>query len=151
MKDKYPDGLSIKKISDLKKYRVIGIHGFNYKQYGFGKNDKGIDTGAKDYEAAFKKLVLGRGDVVIGTFTIPSGFKAIGENIIPENVVWQKLDDYKPKGFYIFVSKKSPRAYELLTKINQAVILLNERGVTDTILKKYLSCGQDLELYEKNI
>ncbi len=139
---KFPDGPDIKCTADLKKYNVLGVLGYNYDEYGFPGNN-GIDAGAKNLKAAFMKLNLGRGDILVQSAPVPYGHKAIGENIITENIVFKKLPDEKPGGFHIFISKSSPRAYELLTKINQAIVILGARGTIDEIIKKYIPCGRN--------
>jgi len=139
---KFPDGPDIKTTSDLKKYTILGIIGNNYETYGFADNN-GIDTGASSIKAALAKLAAGRGEIFVNSAPAIFGFEAIGENIIPENVVFKRLPDAMPDGFHLFISKDSPRAYELLTRINQAIITLEEHGTTDKIFKKFLSCGRN--------
>lgn len=140
---KYPNGLTINTFAELKKYKLCGVRGNTYVSYGFPNNDD-IDTGAATLEAALKKVAAGRCDLVLQAVVVPYGFKAIGKNIIPEGVVHQIITEAIPGGFYIFISKSSPRAYELLTRINQAVVILDARGVIDKIMNKYLpTCGRN--------
>ncbi|CAH0536034.1 substrate-binding periplasmic protein [Vibrio marisflavi] len=141
--DKYPDGLRIETFAELRNYNLCGVLGYNYKGYGF-PNSEGIDTGAASLQKALEKVALGRCDLLLQSAPVPYGFSAIGENIIPEGVVPHKIIEASPGGYRIFVSKRSPRAYELLTKINQAVIILGSRGVIEDIMRKYLpSCGRN--------
>lgn len=145
---KFPDGPIVKHASDLKKYRALGVHGYNYSDYNYTTKDEfigigGIDKSAKDLKTAFQMLKTGRGDIVLVNASVPLGFKYIGEDILSEEFAFKRLPGAKSGGFPIYIARESPRAFELLSKINQAVINLVERGVIDQIMKKYLSCGRD--------
>lgn len=143
-KNKYPNGLIIDEVADLRKYKAIGVLGYNYSFWGY-INNQGIDTGAHDTENAFKKLALGRGDVFLSDAATPYGYEAIfGKSMIPQGIVFSRITNAdRGTGFFMFVSKDSPRALELVTKINQAIIILNSRGIVDNILKRYLPCGKN--------
>ena len=110
--------------------------GYNYDVYGFPDN-KGLYTGFKTKKAALKGISVGRYDLFLGSGVTVYGFKALGEDIIPEGVLHEKIDAARNKPYHMFISKSSPRAYELLTKINQAIIILQARGVIDKICSKY--------------
>lgn len=147
-KKQFPDGPDIKNANDLKKYKAMGVHGFNYSDYHYTKKDEfigigGIDKSARDLKTAFQMLKIGRGDILLVNASVPIGYKYTGEDILFEEVTFQRLPGAKSGGFPIYISRESPRSLELLSKINQAVINLVERGVIDKIMKKYLPCGKD--------
>jgi len=147
-KKRFPDGPNIKKADDLKKYKALGVHGFNYSDYSYTTNDEfigigGIDKSAKNLKIAFQMLEAGRGDILLVNAAVPIGYKYTGDDILSEDVTFQRLAGAKSGGFPLYISKASPRALELLARINQAVINLVERGVIDKIMKKYLPCGRD--------
>ncbi|SMC78176.1 amino acid ABC transporter substrate-binding protein, PAAT family [Desulfocicer vacuolatum DSM 3385] len=147
-KKQFPDGPNIKKADDLKKYKVLGVHGYSYSDYHYCDKDEfigigGIDKSARDLKTAFEMLRAGRGDILLVNAAVPIGYKYTGEDILFEEVTFQRLPGAKSGGFPIYISKESPRALELLSKINQAVINLVERGVIEKIMKKYLPCGRD--------
>ena len=42
------------------------------------------------------------------------------------------------KGFYLLVSKGSPRAYELVTRLNQVFIEFQDSGYSDEVMRRFL-------------
>lgn len=147
-REQFPDGPDIKKANDLKNYKALGVHGYNYSDYHYTTKEEfigigGIDKSARDLKTAFQMLAAGRGDILLVNASVPIGYKYTGDDIIPEGVAFKQLPGAKSGGFPIYISRQSPRALELLSKINQAVINLVERGVIDRIMKKYLPCGRD--------
>jgi polar amino acid transport system substrate-binding protein len=138
---KYPQGPSIHTPGDLKRYALCGIQGHNYEGYGVAPEQ--LRSRPPTYQSAFDLVSQGRCDLFLSNLPIPLGKVKLGELTIPEDVVGKKVP-YLPSGtFHIFVAKGSPRAYELSTKINQAIHLLNLRGVTDEIFNKHLpACGR---------
>ncbi len=147
-KRQFPNGLEIENADDLKKYKALGVHGYNYSDYHYTTKDEfigigGIDKSARDLKTAFQMLEKGRGDILLVNAAVPFGYKYTGEDILFDEVTFQRLPAAKSGGFPIFISKDSPRALELLSIINQAVINLVERGIIDNIMNRYLPCGRD--------
>jgi ABC-type amino acid transport substrate-binding protein len=48
------------------------------------------------------------------------------------------LPGVEPITYHMFIAKTSPRAYELVAKINQALLILQHNGVSKRIFEKYL-------------
>ncbi len=138
---RHPNGMDIKTTNDLTKHKACGLLGYQYESYGFPKN-KGIDTGSKSFEAVFIKLDLGRCDLVPQSAPVPFGFKALGKDIIPEGVVFNKMPGNLPGNFYMWIAKTSPRGLELLARINHAIASLASKDKIHEILLKHLSCGK---------
>ena len=42
------------------------------------------------------------------------------------------------KGFYLLVSKGSPRSYELVTRLNQLLIEFQDSGYSDEVMRRFL-------------
>ncbi len=139
-KKKFPDGLPLKKLSDLNKFTFCGVLGYNYERYynyGLLKSTK-IDQGAVNIPNALKKIDSGRCDVLGNSAEIVYGGVTIGAYTLPPSIKSMKLPDVEPTTFHIFIAKTSPRAHELLTKINQAILVIQHNGVSKKIFKKYL-------------
>ncbi len=134
---KYPDGPDVKSVADLKNFSICGVSGNNYDIYGLADSD--IKTRAKRLNLALKMVAYDRCDLAVSSMEPVYGSKLTGESFIPDGVVGKPIPGMLPTKFYIFVAKTSPRAYELLTKINQALATLQNNGVSDRILAKYLS------------
>ena len=138
---KYPAGIPISKLSDLNNFDICGIHGYNseYMYTGDGlKKDKKIDTGAKSVHDALRKIASGRCDLLLTSIEPVYGAAQIGKYNIPKYISVIPMSEMEPTTFHIFISRSSPRAYELLTKINQAILILQHNGVSKEIFKKYL-------------
>jgi polar amino acid transport system substrate-binding protein len=140
-KTTYPAGPTVKSSDDLKRYNLCGIYGYNYAGYGVPPDL--IRSRPKDYQAAFAMLSLGRCDLFLSNIPTVLGKVALGELTIPEAVVGEKVPGLESGTFHIFIAKTSPRAQTLLTQINQALHVLNFRGISDAIFNKYLpTCGR---------
>jgi len=144
-KNKFPKGPSIGKATDFNKFELCGVFGNNYEWLtGTGVTRK-VMTVTKNMGSALKMLSAGRCDFYIGGLENIYGGEKVGQYAIPENIVGIPfpLVDRKPT-FHFFIAKSSPRAYELLTKINQAILLLQYRGISEKIYRKYLPGGDGL-------
>lgn len=137
-KKKYPNGVPMQKSSDLNLFTLCGVHGYNYDTYGLAKEKK-IDTGAKTLRHALTKISKLRCDLLPNSLEPVYGGVAVGKYTIPADIASMPIPGMDPTTFHIFVSKSSPRAYELLTKINQAILILQHNGVSKKIFDKYFS------------
>lgn len=137
----YPKGPHIQTPADLKRYALCGIQGHNYAGYGITPDL--IRNRPSTYQSALDMVSKGRCDLFLSNLPIPLGKAKLGELTIPRGVVGKKVPHLSSGTFHILVAQGSPRAYELSTKINQAIHLLNLSGVTDEIFDKYLpACGR---------
>lgn len=139
---KYPQGLPLYKASDINKFRICSIYGydidFNNELYDFNKDTK-VDDGAKDSLAALKKISLGRCDILINSKEPIYGSVKIGKFQLPKDIKSMNMPEIKPTEFYIFIAKKSPRGNILLKEINKAIEILQNNGISTKIFNKYLS------------
>lgn len=140
-KKKYPSGIPISKPSDISNFKICGVLGYNYEylytDYGIAKGIK-IDTGAKSIYIVMRKIEAGRCDILVNSIESIYGATAIGKYTIPSDIGTMPLPGIEPTTFHVFISKSSPRAYELLTKINQGILILQHSGISKRIFKKYL-------------
>ena len=137
----FPTGPVVNSPEDLKQYNLCGIFGHNYA--GYGLSPEHIRSRPKDYQAAFTMVSLGRCDLFLSNIPTALCKVTLDELVIPGDVVGKKVPGLAPGTFHIFVAKSSPRAYELLTKINQALHVLTFHGMTDRLFTKYLpTCGR---------
>lgn len=132
-----PNGLDIKKVEDLKNYRVCGIRGFNYDTYGFPSGT--IDQGANNYSALISKLHVNRCSLFPEKFEVMVGFKKIGKNYLSDkNLGWAIVPGLQPTYFHMLISKKSPRNKALKRIIDEGIVNLRKTGKLNLILQKYL-------------
>lgn len=135
LKKRYPNGLNIKKLADLNKFRLCGVLGNSYESFKIDETK--LDIGATTYQGVLLKIKMDRCDLFPNSIEPIYGFTTIGTPIIPTGVVSERILDIDPSTFHLFISKTSSRAYELLTKINQSILILQYNGVSKRIFKKY--------------
>lgn len=78
----YPDGLPIERAEDLKNYRINGIHGYNYVDYGLTEDD--LEGRVDGHEILICKLHRGRIDLFIEWSEVFGGFREIGKPFIDD-------------------------------------------------------------------
>jgi polar amino acid transport system substrate-binding protein len=141
-KRKFPQGPVIHSPADLQGYRLCGILGYNYTGYQIPTDM--VKSRPKTYQAAFSMVSLGRCDLFLSNIPTVVGKTRLGELTIPNDVDGKRVPGLPSGTFHIFIAKASPRAETLLAEINQAILTLGYRGITDEIFRKYLpQCGQD--------
>lgn len=137
---KYPDGLPYKEKSDVKRFKICGVNGYNYefdKKFFKLSPEQHIDTSARNNFIALKKVDADRCDVFITTLETIIGGEVVGKYKIPKSLKSMPIPGMKSWPYHIFISKKSPRALELLTKINQALVVLKGNGEIKKIISNY--------------
>ncbi len=139
--DKHKQAPVIKSAKDLNKYSLCGILGYNYTMYTALGVKEEIDTGAKSLVTVLKKISEGRCDFFPSPMEPVLGGQTIGLYKLPENIKFVEAPWVGTTTFHLFVSKSSPRAYELYTKINQQIMILQGKGIATNIFRKYLPQG----------
>jgi len=144
-KKKFPKGPEIRQANDINQYELCGVLGNNYEWLPVLGVTREVETGAKNMRSVLMKLSSGRCDFYVGGLENTYGGEAIGQYTIPEDVVGIRfpVGDREPT-FHFFIAKTSPRSFELYTKINQAILLLQYRGKAEEIYKRYLPGGDGL-------
>ncbi len=138
---KFPNGILKDNKFDINRYKLCDVHGYNldvyYNEYGLDKNKK-VDQGARSVYDVLRKAQRGRCDVFIVSLPVVLGAISIGKYSMPKGVKYQKYLGIKPTPFYIYVSKESPRAKELIKKINSAIVALKKNMEYQKIFDKYI-------------
>jgi polar amino acid transport system substrate-binding protein len=121
-------------VSELSRYVVGGVLGFNYSFYQ-GKLE--IDTGAISREALFIKLIKNRIDFAIAQkeviFSLNKEGKVILGNIgyIPD--LMRPLKEY-----HILVGKKHPNSSTLKQILDSGIEAMYKNGYYEEVIRKYL-------------
>jgi len=130
--------------ADLADYKICGILGYNYTMYRkLGLKNK-IDTGASGLATVLDKIALGRCDFFPSPMEPVLLGKKVGVYNYPESIAAIRIPWAGTTTFHAFISKKSPRAYELYTKINHQLQILQGSGRSDQIFKKWFDNGDGL-------
>ncbi|WP_070971846.1 substrate-binding periplasmic protein [Vibrio sonorensis] len=134
-KKTFPGGLNIKSIDDLKGYKVCGIHGYNYSDFGL----ENIDQNSVEVSEALNEVRLNRCDVFLSWKEILLGLGLVTENDFHRYAVIAapvpNMDRHK---FYFLISRAYPQAQALKTLIDREIQQLKESGKLQRIINKYL-------------
>jgi len=136
-RDKHPDGPIVNesgeivsRLSDLKDFSVCALLGWNleifYTKHGFPRSVKFEQT-AGGFQSAFDMISNDRCDMIQAPPTIVFGEIGMERLNMPKDLACITLDE-PPENFYLLVSKNSPRAEELVTKLGAAIIRLQNLG-----------------------
>ena len=140
----FPNNVPIEKPSDLNQFKLCGILGNNYswlKEFGVTAE---LYDGAKNINSALRMVSLNRCDFYFNSLEPSYGGAMLGVYEIPKDVVGVQFPGKRELSMHLFISKTSPRGFELFTRINNAVLLLQKRGVAESIYKKYVPGGSGL-------
>lgn len=137
---KFHKKIEVAKLEDLKKYKVCGLFGYNYKTYGF--NESEVDQGAKTIDGVAKKIEAGRCDFFIEKLEVVAGFgKSGGLNLLnPKNgFSYTVLNFVEKTPFVMGVSKKYPKAKEFVEVINKDLKEYEKDGTLKALEKKWIN------------
>lgn len=136
-RNRFPDGpfsqrfgRVITRIGDMQDFSICGLMGHNYDSYYTKYNiprSVKIDQTPAGYPGVFKMLSNQRCDVVETHPQVVLGTMLIGKMEMPKDIACRKLIS-DPQNFYLMVSKKSPRAEELVAQLSTALIQLKYSG-----------------------
>lgn len=136
---KYPQGLSIKAMVDLKKYRICGIHGYNinFAGYeGFFKPSE-IDQGAKNFDALTAKIHLQRCDVFLEQYQAMQGYALIGKPFLDDPELGREpMPGLTPSPFHFAISRQYIHGEKLLALIDQELKHMESTGRLKELWKK---------------
>ena len=137
----HPDGLKIEALSDLKKYKICGLFGYNYTAYGIEKNSPNLDNHAKYYSEIIKKLKNQSCDLFIEKIEVVQGKAKIGQVLINDNIKWGRIPMPKQDEFHYLISKKWDKSNALLKALNDGLAEMKQNGDMKKLLDKYGICN----------
>jgi polar amino acid transport system substrate-binding protein len=139
-RERHPWGFGIKQLADLKRYRVCGLHGYNYRTYGFGPGE--LDDGAGRFPQLLAKIRADRCDLFIEKREVMAGFKLtdpVMRGLLEGNwLVQAPLDEVPPTGFHIMVSRALPNSQALHDAIDAELGVLMQTGELKQLESHYL-------------
>jgi polar amino acid transport system substrate-binding protein len=138
-KDYYPNGLKIENISDLSKYKICGLFGYDYSAYGLNDQSPNLDSHAKKYSEIAYKIHNKSCDIFIEKTEVVEGQAKLGQILIKDNnrIASAKLPEKTPEKFYFMISKKSEKAETLLKVLNQGIDEMKKNGEMNKLMSKY--------------
>lgn len=144
--DKFPAGIKIKTVKDMERYRICVATGLSFERYvKKGLSERLVDTHHQDYFEVIRMISMGRCDIMPANLAVIEGAEHVKRFHLPSNVSYiQDRTMDKPFFYHYWISKSSPRAKVLQTKVDQAIKDLKTSGEWERIYKKYLSNGSGL-------
>ncbi len=132
----HPNGLNVKTVADLKKYRICGIFGYNYAAFGFAPGE--VDDGTKDFGALIAKLHIDRCSAFVEHENVMKGFALIGKDYLSDPDIGKAPIPGRPAGAFRFgVSRKFAHAQELHALIETELAHMEESGRLRELWTKY--------------
>ncbi|MFG6468182.1 substrate-binding periplasmic protein [Roseateles sp. BYS87W] len=127
LRQRFPDGMPIHRLSDLKNYRVCGLFGFNYEPYGLGHDD--VDQASGSHANLIKRLRMGRCDLFIEQIEVMAGIDRLGM-IAPAggDIRHDPVPGVAPLEFHMLISRNLSSGGDLLELINSGVSNLEKTG-----------------------
>ena len=131
-----PMGLSIQNTEDLIKFKICGLHGYNYE--GFGISNKIVDRGSQTFPAVIKKTHQGKCDLFLEKYEIIAGFTLVGEDYLDKDIGHAPVPGTPPDKFYMLISRKYKHARILKSILDKGIAELERTGRLRKILSRHL-------------
>ena len=133
----FPNGLDIKDLASFESYRVCGLRGYNYSNFGIPVET--IDVGTKIFPQLIEKTTRKRCDVFLGRFEIFAGFAKTGTDYIRDHDLGNApMPEVSGDKFYMMISRNYPNAEALRVLINTGIAKVKASGYDSELLKKYV-------------
>ncbi len=134
----FPNGLEINTLAEFNRYRVCGLRGYNYTNFGVPVET--IDVGTKVFPQLIEKTARRRCDVFLGRFEIFVGFARTGTDYIKiHNLGTAPIPEVSGDKFYMMISRNYENAEDLRQIINDGIAELTASGEAGRILAPYLN------------
>ncbi len=136
-KANFPNGLNIESLDDFQNYKVCGLRGYNYTNFGIPVDT--IDTGTKIFPQLIEKTKRARCDVFLGRFEIFAGFAKTGNDYIRNHRLGTaSMPGVEGDRFYMMISRNYENAEGLKTLLNEGIARLKASGEAKRLLAPYL-------------
>jgi len=138
-REEHPDGLDIKNSKDLKNFRVCGISGYNYADYGLDLDE--IDATATDYETLKLKIIRNRCDLFIENIEVMAGFSKIGIDFLAdEDLGHAAVPEMEPYQFHMMFTRNA-LGKKLQSIVNEGLTELERSGKLRELIEFYAIPG----------
>ncbi|MBB5205568.1 polar amino acid transport system substrate-binding protein [Inhella inkyongensis] len=134
---RFPKGLRIQHVDELKRYHLCGVHGYSYAAYGLSNNQ--IDQGAFKFSQVVAKLHAQRCDVGIEKYEAVAGARLVGPDLLADpDLGHGQIPGLDGGEFHMLISRSHPEGEALHALINQGITQLKESGQMRTLWRRYL-------------
>ncbi|MBV8503696.1 MAG: ABC transporter substrate-binding protein [Paucibacter sp.] len=136
----YPDGLKIKDLHELRKFRICGLLGSRYDAYGIDSDQ--IDIGPTDYFSLFRKINARRCEIAIENAAAldillhqNSQLRQLYEQL---HLSKSKMPQDDMLGLHFAISRKMKNGEALRNSINTEIRDMRSNHVLEKELEQYL-------------
>jgi len=129
----FPNGPDWRDASDTENFVVCRVRGFDYSNVIVSEEGPTVD--ASSLEVALRQMSRGRCQILFSSLEPVLGSRLYGDSIAPEGITFLRYNLDEPNEYHIMVSKRSPRAEELVRILNDAIGELIEDGTRDEIFQ----------------
>lgn len=130
-----PDGLPIKSRDDLKRYRINGIAGYNYADYGLSRED--LEAVVDGHEALIQKLHAGRCDLFPEWFEVMRGFTEMGKPYLDDKDLGYAQVPGTPLTPFHFMFPKDETGLQLKKIVDEGIREMKASGRLAELLARY--------------
>jgi polar amino acid transport system substrate-binding protein len=135
----HPQGLNIRTLADLKRWRVCGLIGYNYTTYGLQPAD--MDLSPPNFALMLRKVAHGRCDLFIEKRDIIAGLGLIDPLVAHElaspDIVSEPVPGVADTPFFMIVSRATARGPALLRLLDDGIEQLQASGEMARIIAAY--------------
>lgn len=127
LRSRFPDGPPAQTVSEMKKFKGCGIHGYSYAHYGLSVGD--LDQKAQTHEQLVQKLRAGRCDYFLEEREIIQGFVLTGQDYLADQAIhMSEVADAQHPQLHLILSRRSKLAQSFKPAIDAEVSKQVESG-----------------------
>ncbi|MES3024537.1 MAG: transporter substrate-binding domain-containing protein [Pseudomonadota bacterium] len=136
---RWPRGIPVTNLEDLKAYRLCSLSGNTYD--GYGLRGHPVDSGTNNYISLIGKLHAGNCDLFIEKREVVAGLKLlephVAEAFASRDLISARLPEDSPIGLHFAVSKRSREGAALRARLDRTIARLKAANTINKWMKGY--------------
>ncbi|MFD2265317.1 substrate-binding periplasmic protein [Lacibacterium aquatile] len=138
-KSRFPNGLRLTKLEELREYSLCGLNGFNYAH--LQNVARRIDYEARDHRQVMLKLAFGHCDLFVEKQEIMAGFELIGKSWLQHAEISNgPLPETPPTRFHMLIQPTATGA-RLKEVIDELLDKMQIDGRLETLRRRHIDTG----------
>ncbi|WP_171014091.1 transporter substrate-binding domain-containing protein [Chitinivorax sp. B] len=124
---RFPEGLKVDTLEQIRQFKVCGIRGYNYEHYGYPAGT--MDQDAGNFQTVIKRLHLRSCDVFFEKIEVMEGFKAVGIDYFSDpELASAPVPGMEPTPFHFLISRGYPQGKALMNLLDDGIQNLEKSG-----------------------
>lgn len=136
----HPQGLDIRSLAELKRWRVCGMLGYNYSTYGLQPAD--MDLSPSSFQVMINKLHHDRCDLFVEKREVMAGFGAVdpamARDLADPDLGTAPLPGVPPTTFHMIVTRAQPWGRTLARRLDEGLVQMEASGELQALFARYL-------------